>query len=310
MADERRSVLRRALHILDIFKDAEGGLSLSEISRRSGVPLTTTHRIVGELQEWGALERDDAGDYRVGLRLWEVAALSPRSVGLQRIALPFMQDLFETAHRGVHLAVREQDQVVFVERFVSPEVASDRPRVGGRYALHATAVGLVLLAHAPPELQEEIIGGPLVAFTSRICTVSGRELRQALADIRRFGYAISDRQISPKYVSVAAPIYGSGNTVVAALSLICRTSSRTGPASRTWSRAPPRGGFRAPSERSPKRTVAEHTFRYAERRVVVAAMWRKSQFGRLGGCEPARSHLGGRSCPTHRPVRSRSAAGP
>jgi DNA-binding IclR family transcriptional regulator len=219
MAVERRSVLRRALRILDAFEEAQTGLRLSEISRRSGVPLTTTHRIVGELHEWGALERDSAGEYRIGLRLWEVAALAPRSVGLQRIALPFMQDLYETTHRGVHLAVREKDEVVFVERFVSPETAGDRPRVGGRYALHATAVGLVLLAHAPAELQEEVITGPLEVFTPWTYS-SAPQLRRVLADVRRTGFAISDRQIDPEYVSVAAPIYGPDNRVVAALSLI------------------------------------------------------------------------------------------
>src|SRR5690606_8588851 len=77
MANERRSVLRRALRILDTIKDAGEGLSLSEISRRSGVPLSTTHRIVGELHEWGALERDESGEYRIGLRLWEIAAATP-----------------------------------------------------------------------------------------------------------------------------------------------------------------------------------------------------------------------------------------
>lgn len=100
MTNERRSVLHRALRILETIKNAKDGLCLSDISRRSGVPLTTAHRIVGELHDWGALERDDVGVYRVGLRLWEVASVTPRSVGLQRVALPFMQDLFETTHRG------------------------------------------------------------------------------------------------------------------------------------------------------------------------------------------------------------------
>ncbi|MCG5219290.1 IclR family transcriptional regulator [Streptosporangium sp. KLBMP 9127] len=244
MANERRSVLQRALRILDTCRGAEGGLCLSELSRRSGVPLTTTHRIVAELHEWGALERDGSGDYRIGLWLWEVAALAPRSMGLQRIALPFMQDLFETTHRGVHLAVREKDQVVFVERFVSPETASERPRVGGRYAMHATAVGLVLLAYAPPELQEEVIGGPLVSYTSRTYS-SERELRQVLAEVRRSGYAVSDRQISTVYTSVAAPIFGPGDTAVAALSLIVPHTESHGPSLPHLVQATARGISRA-----------------------------------------------------------------
>ena len=61
LAAERRSVLGRALRILDAVKDSAGGLSLSEISRRAGVPLTTAHRIVNELHDWGALERDASG---------------------------------------------------------------------------------------------------------------------------------------------------------------------------------------------------------------------------------------------------------
>jgi DNA-binding IclR family transcriptional regulator len=229
LANEPRSLVRRTLRILETIKDAPTkGLSLSEISRRSGVPLTTTHRIVGELRDWGALERDEAGEYRIGLRLWEVTSVTPRTEGLQRVALPYMQDLFETTRRGVHLAVREKDQVVFVQCFTSPETAGDRARVGGRYALHATAVGLVLLAHAPSELRERVVKGPLMKFTPRTYA-SERELRQALAQIRRSGYAISDRQIHPEYVSVAAPIYGPANTVDAALSLIVPHTESRGP---------------------------------------------------------------------------------
>ena len=85
--------------------------------------------------------------------------------------------------------------------------------------MHATAVGLVLLAHAPEEVQQEVISGPLRMFTSRTYS-SERELRQVLADVRRAGYAVSDRQIDPDYVSFGAPIWGAQNTVVAALSLI------------------------------------------------------------------------------------------
>jgi DNA-binding IclR family transcriptional regulator len=140
--------------------------------------------------------------------------------------------------------VRENDEVVFVERLVSAEMAGDRPRVGGRYALHATAVGLVLLAHSPAELQEEVISGPLKSYTERTYS-NERELRQVLADVRRTGYAISDRQINPEYVSVAAPIYGADNTVVAALSLIVPHTEAHGPSLAHLVQATARGISRA-----------------------------------------------------------------
>jgi DNA-binding IclR family transcriptional regulator len=229
-AAERRSVLGRALRILDAVKDSAGGLSLSEISRRSGVPLTTAHRIVSELHEWGALERDASGAYQIGLRLWELATVAPRSVGLQRVALPFMRDLFETTHRGVHLAIRDKDQVVFVERLLSPETVTDRAQVGVHYELHATAIGLVLLAYAPRSLQEEVLTGPLVPPNWH-SPITGRELRQALAHVRLSGYAATP--IREEYLSVAAPIHGpvhgSADAVVGALSLILPISEPYGP---------------------------------------------------------------------------------
>lgn len=226
---DRRSVVKRTLKILETFVVGHDAMSLSELSRRSGIPLTTTFRIVTELAEGGVLERDGAGNYRIGLRLWEVASLAPRSVGLQRIALPYMQDLYETTHLGVHLAVREKSEVVFVERLVSPDNLSGSPRVGGRYAMHATAVGMVLLAYAPKEILDDLLSGPLPSFTRRTCT-DPHELRRVLADARRKGYAYSDRQISNEFVSVASPIYGAEGGVVAALSLIVPFAEAKGPA--------------------------------------------------------------------------------
>ena len=238
-------------------EDAPTGLSLSEISRRSGVPLTTTHRIVAELLEWGALERDRDGGYRIGLRLWEVAALAPRSVGLQRIALPFMQDLYETTHRGVHLAVREKDEVVFVERFVSPETV-------GR----ATSGGWPVSPCTPPrsgwccsrtrrlELQEDVMSGPLTTFTPMDPpprpVSCGRRLPRSGAPGTRSATGRSNRA----YVSVAAPIYGPDNTVVAALSLIVPHAEPHGPSVGHLVQATARGISRALGAYSATRGMA------------------------------------------------------
>src|SRR3984885_8080741 len=67
---DRRSVTGRAFAVLETFTPECPALTLSEISRRAALPLTTTHRLVGELCASRALERDGDGRYRVGLRLW------------------------------------------------------------------------------------------------------------------------------------------------------------------------------------------------------------------------------------------------
>lgn len=215
----RASVTRRVLGILEAFSPARPAMTLSEISRCCGLPMATAHRLATELVGWGALERDDDGLYRVGLRLWEVAALAPRGPGLREAALPFLEDLYEATHQNVQLAILDGLEVIYLERLSGRGAVHVLTRVGGRFPAHATGVGLVLLAHADPELQERAVAGPLRRFTEKtIC--SGAVLRRVLADVRRTGVAISDGQVELVALSVAAPVYGPDEGVVAAVSVV------------------------------------------------------------------------------------------
>jgi DNA-binding IclR family transcriptional regulator len=213
------SVTARVLSILAAFGPDRPALTLSEIGRRAGLPLPTAHRLVGELRAWGALERDPAGRYRIGLRLWEVGALAPRGLGLRDAALPFLEDLYEACHQNVQLAVLDGAEVVFVERISGRRAVRVITRVGGRLPAPATGVGLVLLAFAPVEAQERVLAGPLTRFTARTIT-DPAALRGVLAQVRRDGYAVSDQQIELVSLSVAAPVRSSGGEVVAALSVV------------------------------------------------------------------------------------------
>jgi DNA-binding IclR family transcriptional regulator len=209
----------RLLAVLDAFDLQHPALSLTEISRRADLPLTTAHRLVGELAAWGALERGPSGDYHIGLRLWEIAALAPRGLALREAALPFLQDLYEATHENVQLAVRDGLEVVYIERISGHSAVDVRTHVGAHWPLPATGVGLVLLAYASTEVQEQICGGPLTAFT-RFTVTDPKQLRRMLAEVRRTGCAVSDRQITDDAVSVAAPVRGADGSVAAAVSVV------------------------------------------------------------------------------------------
>ncbi|MEU6082462.1 IclR family transcriptional regulator [Streptomyces sp. NPDC047108] len=214
-----RSVADRLLRVLEAFDLERPALSLTDISRRAGLPLATAHRMVSKLVSWGALERDDSGEYHIGLRLWEVGALAPRGIGLRDAALPFLEDLYEATHENVHLAVLDGTDTVYVERLSGRSAVGVLSRVGARWPLHATGVGLVLLAHSSPELQERVCAGPLRAFTPHTITDPAL-LRRTLAEVRHRGCAISERQITDDAVSVAAPVRGPHGDVMAAVSVV------------------------------------------------------------------------------------------
>jgi DNA-binding IclR family transcriptional regulator len=214
-----RSAPDRLLAVLAAFDHAHPALCLTDISRRAGLTLTTAHRLVGALTEWGALERDGDGVYHVGLRLWEVAALAPRGLALRQVALPYLEDLYEATHENVQLAVRDGAEVVYIEWISGRSAVGVHIRGGARWPLHATGVGLALLAHSDQAFQEEYCAGPLAAFTPYTITDPGR-LRRELAEVRRSGVAVSSRQVTVDALSVAAPVRGRDGTVAAAVSVV------------------------------------------------------------------------------------------
>jgi len=218
-----RTANGKLLAVLDAFTRDRPRLTLSEIARSVGVPLSTAHRLVAELTAWGGLERDEDGGYRIGLRVWERGSLAPRALGLREAALPFMEDLYEVTHENVQLAVREGHEVLFVERFAARGAVTVLTQVGGRFALAPTGVGLVLLAHAPAEVQESVLAAPQTRYTPHT-VVDPVQLRGLLAQVRRGGHAVSDRQVTDDAVSVAAPVRQRGS-VVAALSIVVRGGS-------------------------------------------------------------------------------------
>ena len=212
-------VIDRALTLLSAFDASRRRLSLAELSRRSGIPVSSTLRLAGHLVRWGALERDEDGRYCVGLRLLEVASLAPRGHGLRQVAMPFMGDLAEVTRQHVQLAVREGTEATLVERLSAHQATPVQYRIGGRLPLHSTAVGLVLLAFAPSGLQEEFLARPMYGEPDHLL-IPPDVMRRTLAEVRRERLAIYRRQEQEVIVAVAAPIFGADDSVAAALGVL------------------------------------------------------------------------------------------
>ncbi|MEV0947245.1 IclR family transcriptional regulator [Rhodococcus sp. NPDC049939] len=213
------SVTIRSLRLLEYFTPSSPSLTLSDLARKSGYPLSTVHRLTGALIEWGALERDRGGRFSVGLKLWEIASLAPRGTMLRELAMPVMEDLSQITRDNVQLGICEGTEVVVVEHITGQNAPPLHSRVGSRYPLTASGIGLALLAYMPAEVQDQVLAAPIQRFTERTIT-DPVVLRRMLAQVRRSEVAISDRQVTMNAVSVAAPIFECPGTAIAAVSLV------------------------------------------------------------------------------------------
>ena len=88
------------------------------------------------------------------------ALLAPVQGELREVAAPFLQDLYAATGDTVHLAVREGNRALYVERLSGKASVPVVSQVGGRLPLHTTGVGKVLLAHAPPDVVRQVLGSP------------------------------------------------------------------------------------------------------------------------------------------------------
>lgn len=212
-------MLTRIVRIYETFGPDTPALRVTDIARRAELHVATASRLVDELVGHGWLHRDPDRRIRVGVRLWELASRASPTLGLREAAMPFMEDLHAVVGHHTQLAVLEDREVLFVERLSAPGAVVNVTRVAGRLPLHASSSGLVLLAHAPVDLQEQVLSGPLEAFRRTTLTDPVR-LRRFLADVRRNGYAFCAGFIDEETTGIAVPLRGRGDTVVAALSVI------------------------------------------------------------------------------------------
>lgn len=220
----RDSIISRVVRILSCFDRRSTSLSLSTLARRSGLPLTTTHRLTEELVRHGLLERAGNGELRPGLRIWELASRASPALTLREVCLPFMEDLQATVAQHVTLAVLDHGSALYVERLSSPASPLDAARIAERMPLHASSSGLVLLAFSPPEAQSRALERPLEKVTPETVT-DPAELRRQLADIRQKGFSAPPGIGRSEWVGVAVPVFGTGESsqrpqIVAALNCI------------------------------------------------------------------------------------------
>jgi DNA-binding IclR family transcriptional regulator len=209
-----RTVTAKVMAILGAFEEGPSRLSLTEISRAAGLPKPTAHRLLAELVTSGALRRDGAGRYRVGRRIWRIGQNAGRE--LQDSARRHLADLFGQTGESCHLAIRDEDQVLLIDRMHGSAEPAPGSSPGDRRPLHLTATGQVLLGFEEPWI--------LQAYLARMPPGRAARLADQLATVRQRGWAALVEDAHAGY-AVAVPVLDDEHAV-AAIGLVTPTGRR------------------------------------------------------------------------------------
>ena len=211
------SSLTRGLRLLELFSPEDFELSIGEMSRRSGIPKSTTHRLVSDLLAWGALERGRRG-VRLGVRLFELGNLVPDHTRLRELAVPFAHTLNAVTRLTSNIAVREGTEIIYIEKIRSRDLRVPHSRVGGRLPMHCTALGKAILAFSNEDFVEAVLEPPLERLTPRTVT-DPMALRGELEEVRRKRVAYDLEESHEGLFCVAAPILAATGRVLGSISV-------------------------------------------------------------------------------------------
>ncbi len=216
---ESRSAAR-VMDVLDLFFNERGGLTLTDVSTRLGVPKSTAHGILRTMRRRRYLTWDPPTKvYRIGLRVVALAQASPVLQTIRTRARPHLEGLSASLRETVMLGAYESDSVVCVDTVASPEPVRFTVELGERRPLHGTSLGKLYLASLDEEearhLLETIGLEPLTEQT----VTSVDELLAELRRIRRDGYAVNRAESIEGVHSYGAPIFVHGG-LVAGMSVV------------------------------------------------------------------------------------------
>ena len=210
--EQPTSILSKAFAVLAAFSADHRVLTLTEIARASGLPKSTTHRILRRLIPLGVIEPHGSG-FKIGLPMRRLSSAMPIE-SLRESALPHLGSLQRWSGRHVHLGGLRGNRVILVERFFVPDHELPSATPGTDLPAHATALGKSMLAFVTDAELQSVLAEPLVSLTPN--TVTDRtELLAELQDVRNRRYSIARGECHEDVTCVAAPILIKGRAVAA-----------------------------------------------------------------------------------------------
>lgn len=213
-------VIERMFTLIDVLASREEAISLKEISEKSGLHLSTTHRLLNDLATGRFVEHPQPGSYRLGMRLLELGNLVKGRLNVRDAALAPMRELHKLIQQPVNLSMRQGDEIVYIERTYSERSGMQVVRaIGGRAPLHLTSVGKLFLAADDPQRVRAYATRTGLSGHTKNSLTQLPALERELSKVRQHGNAHDNEELELGVRCMAAGIYDDQGILVAGLSI-------------------------------------------------------------------------------------------
>ena len=210
----------RGLSVIRCFSHDTPELSVSEAAELVGMSRTAARRFLLTLAALGYATFDDRR-FRLTAKVLDLGYAYLSSMDIWGIAQPFLEQLSSEVQESCGASVLEGTEVVHVIHAAPRRILSALVSAGTRQPAHATALGRVhLAALAPDALDRYFLKAQLTRFTARTLTTE-RELRKAIDETERLGYALVDQELEEGLRAIAVPLYDHKEAVVGAVVVSC-----------------------------------------------------------------------------------------
>lgn len=214
-------VIDRASEVLSVLSRHPDGMTLTELTRETGLHKATVLRFLTSLQQNGLAEKQASGKHwALGPAIFEMASRAGRRHDLREIARPIMQAICDETGQTVQLAVLGGNEISYVEKVEPADlVVKINSQVGSRRPVHCTALGKAICAHLDRDTVRAILDAHgMEARTARTIT-SPEAFERELQTVREQGHAMDDREYNDLVTCAAAPVRNAAGIVVAGLSI-------------------------------------------------------------------------------------------
>jgi DNA-binding IclR family transcriptional regulator len=223
---DRVQSLDRALDVLEALSTGE--LGVSEVAARTGLVVSTAHRLLASLADRGYVRQTAAhGRYALGFKVLELAGgIQARTAALTALARPHLEGVREATGETTNLVILEGDRVVYADQVAGRHSVRMFTELGSSVLAHTTAAGKAMLAYQPRETIAKLYPRqrePFERLTPRTHTTL-EALRHDFVRIRRRGYALDSEEHEEGVSCVAAPVFDAASVAFAAISISAPTT--------------------------------------------------------------------------------------